>query len=289
MGPVMAAHALGRLEAALRLAPAPPPAGPDDFLSGSSGNVEGRRALAASALDRALDVRGALDGTRRRATRDGRQLPCRRVLTLTIAREDLPNLVTQTGAELQRSRHDVDQIVGAATGAGKFERLNELLDGRDLSSYDWVLVIDDDVLLPAGFLDRFLAAAESAQLRVAQPAHRRRSHAAWPITRRAVGARVRETTFVEIGPVTAFDRVAASELLPFPELRMGWGLDTHWSAVAREHGWPIGIVDATAIAHTLRPAAATYPREAAIAEARTFLTGRDYVPRDQIRTLVVHR
>ena len=96
----------------------------------------------------------------------------------------------------------------------------------------------------------------------------------------------RETTFVEIGPVTAFSRAAAAELLPFPkDLKMGWGLDVHWAAVAQERGWRIGVVDATPIGHTLRPAAADYPRETAAAEARRFLDGRPYVPRDAVRTL----
>ncbi len=39
---------------------------------------------------------------------------------------------------------------------------------------------------------------------------------------------------------------------------MGWGLDAHWAALAREHGWRMGVVDATPIGHTLRPPAATY-------------------------------
>ena len=59
--------------------------------------------------------------------------------------------------------------------------------------------------------------------------------------------------------------------------------------LAGEHGWPIGIVDATPVGHTLRPAAATYPREEAIAEAREFLAARPYVARDQVRTLREHR
>jgi hypothetical protein len=100
---------------------------------------------------------------------------------------------------------------------------------------------------------------------------------------------VRETSFVEIGPVTAFHRDTFATLLPFPELRMGWGLDAHWAAVAREHGWRIGVVDATPVGHTLRPAADAYPREAAAAEARAFLAGRPYVRRDEVRTLAVHR
>jgi hypothetical protein len=73
---------------------------------------------------------------------------------------------------------------------------------------------------------------------------------------------------------------------------MGWGLDVHWAAVAAAHGWPIGIVDATPIGHTQRPAGSGYARDAAEAQARAFLRGppaRPYVRRDEVRTLAVHR
>jgi hypothetical protein len=93
--------------------------------------------------------------------------------------------------------------------------------------------------------------------------------------------------------VTAFHRATFDALLPFPEsLPMGWGLDVHWAAVAAEHGWPIGIVDATPIGHTQRPAGSGYARDAAEAQARAFLQGppaRPYVRRDEVRTLAVHR
>jgi hypothetical protein len=289
MGPVTTWHSLGRLEAALRPGPLPPAtSGVDDFLSGRSGTAGGRRAQLAGLRDGWLDARGALSPARRRLDEAARALPRRRVLVLTVAREGIENRVTQARAELARSRHDIEHVVAPATAAGKFERLNELLaqHAGTLAAADWLIVLDDDVDLPSGFLDRFLAAAEGAGLLLAQPAHRLRSHAAWDVTRRVAGATARETTFVEIGPVTAFARPAFDTLLPFPAgLQMGWGLDAHWSAVAAEHGWPIGIVDATPIGHTLRPAAATYPREAAIAEARAFLNGRPYVTRDQVRTL----
>ena len=52
------------------------------------------------------------------------------------------------------------------------------------------------------------------------------------------------------------------------------------TAVAGEHGWPIGVIDATPIRH-LKPVAAAYPRDAAIAEAEAFLDGRAYVTREQ--------
>ena len=144
-------------------------------------------------------------------------------------------------------------------------------------------------MLPRGFLDAFLAAAEAAQLqpRPARPPPARRtprgrSRAAGPTPR----ARRR---FVEIGPLTAFARPPFDALLPFPaQLRMGWGLDVHWSAVARERGWRIGIVDATPIAPHPRPARRRLRPRGAVAEARAFLATRPYVPRDEVRTLAVH-
>jgi len=99
---------------------------------------------------------------------------------------------------------------------------------------------------------------------------------------------VRETNFVEIGPFTAFRRETFSAFLPFPDVKMGWGLDVYWSAVAAEHDWRIGVVDATPIMH-LHPAGATYRRAEAIAEAERFLDGRRYVHRDAVRTLRRHR
>jgi hypothetical protein len=95
---------------------------------------------------------------------------------------------------------------------------------------------------------------------------------------------------VEIGPVVAFGAVTFDSLLPFPPLRVGWGLDAHWSAIARERGWRIGVVDATPVRHALRPIAGAYSRDNALAEARAFLAERPYTPsREAGRTLAVHR
>ncbi|MET0602612.1 MAG: glycosyltransferase, partial [Baekduia sp.] len=279
-GPILTAHSLGRLRSLLdeRLALPPTPrgvAGVDDFLSGRSGYVAGKRGHLLHAHDLLHDL-AALPARVRRLRTAARTAPGRRVLVVGIERHDVPNLMAQARAELLRSHHDVTiDVAPAAAGLGKFENLDALLARHDLATFDWVIVTDDDVTLPRGFLDTFLACAEAGGLRLAQPAHRRHSHAAWDVTRRRTGSDWRETNFVEIGPLTAFDATAVATLLPFPkELKMGWGLDTHWSAVARERGWPIGVVDATPIEHSLRPAAATYGREEAIAEGRRFLDGR---------------
>jgi GT2 family glycosyltransferase len=299
-GIVMAAHSAGRVREALTARPRELSRGgtpdmkadaatattEDDFLSGASGTVAGKRGALLAIRDMAADVAQRLSGRHRRLVgAAARRPPRRRVLVLGVERPGLPGLMQQAIAELKRSRHDVVVRTGTAGSRGKFENLNALLSGQPLAEFDWVLVVDDDVALPPAFLDVFLHVAEAAGLRLAQPAHRLHSHAAWEVTRRRPRSDWRETTFVEIGPVTAFHRDTFATLLPFPELRMGWGLDAHWSAVARNRGWRIGVIDATAVAHTLRPVADTYPREQAIAEAREFLRHRPYVRRDEVRTV----
>jgi Glycosyl transferase family 2 len=262
----------------------------DDFLSGTSGQVLGiratSRALAADAVCEVLSWATLTPWRLRRAAARG---PRRRILILAIEREDVPNLLAAARTELERSRHDIHLATTTAAGRGKFENLNHLLASHASSEYDWLLVIDDDVELPRGFLDQFIFLAERFDLRLAQPAHRHRSHAAFAVTRRRPGRIVRETAFVEIGPVTAFHHSTFATLLPFPALRAGWGLDAHWSAVASAHGWPIGVIDATPIRHGLRLIASSYDRADAIAEAREFLATRPYTTaREAQRTRRAH-
>ena len=262
----------------------------DDFLSGVSGTVGGMDAVRREALDRALDARQLLTGGRLRLDLAARHAPpLRHVLAIGVERPERRPMAAAIRAELLRSRHNVELHTCAADGRGKFENLNLLLAAHPADGHDWLLVFDDDVELPRGFLDRFLFLCERFSLTLAQPAHRLNSHAAWPVTRRRAGSVVRETSFVEIGPVTAFARAAFPVLLPFPELRMGWGLDVHWAALAREHGWRCGVVDAVAIGHRAAPAAAGYARTDAVAEARAFLAERPYLSaREADRTLTTH-
>jgi len=303
-GLTMVAHSYGRLREGLRERGAPATFSPgeplvdpdsDDFLSGASGTVGGFDAMRREALDEALDAWQLLSAKRLRLGLAARHSPpLQRVLALGVVRPERRELAAAMRAELLRSRHDVELYTCAPGAHGKFENLNALLAervGGDLiPSHDWLLVLDDDVELPRGFLDRFLFLCERFSLTLAQPAHRLNSHAAWPVTRRHAGSAVRETRFVEIGPVTAFASRAFPILLPFPELRMGWGLDVHWAALAREHGWRCGVLDAVAIGHRVAPAAAGYARAEAVAEARSFLAERPYLSaREADRTLTTHR
>jgi GT2 family glycosyltransferase len=298
-GLTMAAHSAGRLREGLRerahranaRATGARGNAAEDFLSGTSGTVGGIDAVGRAASDEAVNAWERLSGRRLRLARAARSAPSpRRVLALGVVRPERAELADAIAAELARSRHRVELHTCPPQGRGKFENLNRLLEEHPAREHDWLLVIDDDVELPRGFLDSFVFLCERFGLVLAQPAHRLHSHAAWPVTRRRPGSVVRETSFVEIGPVTAFARSAFGVLLPFPELRMGWGLDVHWAAVAREHGWRCGVVDAVSIRHIAAPAAAGYPRREAVEEARAFLAERPYVRAAEAdRTLTTHR
>ena len=275
---------------------------PETFLSGEPRSVGGRRARArARVADAVLGARASLARLDAHLESLATAAPRRSVLVMSVYRPPAARLV-EALPRLRSKHHDVTLLFGstgaavdaladhtAATDmrAGKFENLNELWPG---DSPDWVLVVDDDVGLPDRFLDRFIGVAERFRLAMAQPAQTHTSHAAWSVTRRRGGALLRETRFVEIGPVTAFRRDAAAELIPFPPLRYGWGLDAHWAAVAEERGWRLGIVDALPVRHDEGMVAATYSGDEAIEEARRFLADRPYVQSARLQeTLAVHR
>lgn len=269
-----------------------------ELFSGDAGDVTNplRRAkrtlgeVGFEAIDRA-------SGVRRRADALAAATARRQVLVAGIYRPG-----SRLALEPLRSeRHEVRFALGATGAAtpalaaatvaegltgGKFENLNRVVGG----DFDWLLVVDDDVRLPPRFLDRFIGVCERFGFDLAQPAQSQLSHSAWRVTRRRPASLARETRFVEIGPVTGFARRAAGELLPFPELRFGWGLDLHWAAVAAERGWRLGVVDATPVRHEDSPVAAAYSGDEARAEAAGFLADRAHLPASRAGdVLATHR
>jgi hypothetical protein len=283
---------------------------PSSFLSGDAGDVtDPWRRAKRSAGEVAYTALDTVTGTRRRAARLAREVRAPlEILVIGVYRPD--SLIADALPPLHSDRHNVRIALGSAAAAdprvaehtvaegltgGKFENLNRVLAAAQgtrapEAPADWTLVVDDDVGLPGAFLDRFVAVCEVFGLDLAQPAQTLRSHSAWKVTRRRPASLVRETRFVEIGPVTAFSRRAAAELLPFPNLRYGWGLDLHWAALAGQRGWRLGVVDALPVRHESGLVAAAYPREEAEAEAARFLADRPYLPSVRAgEVLAVHR
>ena len=288
---------------------------PSSFLSGDAGDVtDPWRRAKRTAGELAFNALDTLAGTRRRAARlVGTTRAPLDILVIGVYRPG--SLFAEALHPLHSDRHNVRIALGSTGRAdarlrhhtvaesltgGKFENLNRVLEASGAAvpapgpgpdpDPDWVLVVDDDVSLPRAFLDRFVAVCEAFGLDLAQPAQTLRSHSAWKVTRRRPVSLVRQTRFVEIGPVTAFSRRAAAELLPFPELRYGWGLDLHWAAIAGQRGWRLGVVDALPVGHESGLVAATYPREEAESEAARFLADRPYLPSVRAgEVIAVHR
>ena len=251
---------------------------PETFLSGRVGHVGPRRMPLLRAADAVLDAGLRLRGVPRRLDALAREVPDRRVLAVCAYRPDSTR-VRAIEDELRRSRHEPRLAFGSTEthGGGKFENLNAILAEAGRGDEDWLLVVDDDVVLPDRFLDRMLGVCQHFGLQLAEPALTRASHGAWDVVKRRAWPLARETRFVEIGPVTLIGREPAAELVPFPKLRFGWGLDLHWAALARSRGWRLGIVDALPVRHDLGGVASAYPHEEAVAEARAFLAERDYL------------
>ena len=146
----------------------------DDFLSGTSGQVLGVRARTrAIARDTIQDAVRLARLEPLRLHRAARAWPRRRILVLGIERPDqCPICWPVPGSSCCVPRHDVEFVQREVGGRGRFQNLNKMLAGSPVQGRDWLLVVDDDVALPRGFLDAFVFLAERYGLRLAQPAHR---------------------------------------------------------------------------------------------------------------------
>ena len=167
---------------------------PNSFLSGDAGDVtDPWRVAKRRAGELAYDALDIASGTRRRSGRLAALTRPLEVLVLGVYRPG--SLLADALPALRSAHHGVECVLGstealpappladltAATGlaGGKFENLNALLAKAPRRRPDWTLVVDDDVVLPDGFLDRFLGICEAFALDLAQPAQTLRSHSAW--------------------------------------------------------------------------------------------------------------
>lgn len=201
-----------------------------------------------------------------------------RLLVCGVYLASREHLAGEAIAEFGRSsRHQVEQrwVALDEDGAGrcdlphtamrvtertdKFTLINEVCGDAD--SFDYVVVADDDVALPEGFLDCFLHLVERFDFCLAQPARTLSSEISHSITQQALGLVARRTMFVEIGPVFAVRRDAIPLIMPFNDSSgMGWGLDFVWPAILSEAGLRMGVIDATPVDHSFRPTVAHYER-----------------------------
>lgn len=219
----------------------------------------------------------------------------RRLLVVGVELMGVPTLGPQVRLELEQSAvWEVDNhwwSLAPSALRPKFSVINQLLAGVVLEPYEYVIVADDDIWLPPEFTDRFLSLMERHDLALAQPARTHNSVIHHPIVEQRDGLAVRETRFVEIGPLFAMRADAARLLVPFDESSpMGWGYDYVWPCVMAAAGLKMGIVDATPVRHTFRVAVSGYdPNEAAMQMGEYLQTHAHLAPRDAYTVLAEHR
>src|SRR5512133_548187 len=229
-----------------------------------------------------------------------------RVLVLGIYLADRENLAAEIAAELAKSTCTaVEQrwialgtsavapalervtVARVVTPTPKFTLVNRLLRDADPARYDCVLVADDDIALPDGFLDRYLDLVARHDLALAQPARTHDSYIDHPIVERLDGLDARRTRFVEIGPVFSIARAAYPVLLPFDESSpMGWGYDFAWPVAVEQAGLRMGIVDATPVQHALRKPVANYDFGTVMGQMKEFLAAHPHLSRDEAFTIL---
>lgn len=228
------------------------------------------------------------------------------MLVLGVYLSDREHLAAGVAAELARSerwtvrqrwvalgeRPPPPELAAVTTrheraAAPKFTLVNRLLAEERLDESTYVLLSDDDIRLPQGFLDRYLDVVERHRFALAQPARSHDSSIDHGFVERIDGIEARWTRFVEIGPLLSIHRSAFGLLLPFDERSpMGWGYDLAWPACLEPAGLRLGIVDAVPVEHKLRPQAALYSHTAEQETMRRFLAASRHLARSEAFTIL---
>ncbi|MDX2275113.1 MAG: DUF707 domain-containing protein [Hyphomonadaceae bacterium] len=119
-----------------------------------------------------------------------------------------------------------------------------------VEAYDYFLFPDDDLLFPAGGIDRLFAICASYELDVAQPALDLESYLSYPITSQCTDFDLRFTNYVET-MTPCFSRRQLKLVLPLlQKFPTGWGADLAWTMLSDQPAFKAAVVDAVPITHT---------------------------------------
>jgi hypothetical protein len=159
----------------------------------------------------------------------------------------------------------------------KFVAVARIMKEQFRPYHDYVIVIDDDVKLPTAFFDRYFQVARGLSLVLSQPALTKDSFGTWPCSYQIDEAIAHLVSFVEIGPVTCFEK----RIIPILRLDgspMGFGLDFVWARICRDKRWPMGVIDLVSVQHTLREVAKGYDDKGEDLLMNEYLSKTRHVP-----------
>lgn len=195
------------------------------------------------------------------------------VLVVGVAATHVPTFWHDMSEEINRSRFwSVEQRWGFTNRPEKFVSFNTQLLRRPIHEFEYIVFCDDDVILPPGFLDAYLALVTAYDFALAQPARTVKSTGSHEITFQHAGI-ARRTLFCEAGPVFSIRRDLFDLLLPFDNTYSGMcaGREFVWSFWLQEKGLRQGIIDGTPVAHTLRKDGISYDRRLTTSQMTEYL------------------
>ena len=262
-----------------------------------------RRALG-SCLDRVKRLRLRLSSVDFRTTAAAPQV--RRVLVVGVYLTDRPSLIAhlvqafsgdsqlkveQRWAAIGRpsSEESVKSVTRLVVTQPRPKNtlVNELLLMEPHQNFDYILIVDDDIVLPRGFLQAFLNIQAFADFALAQPARTGNSWIDHQIVRECPGTLARQTRFVEIGPLVSIRSDLAPHILPLEERSpMGWGLDFIWPVIVEDLLLRMGIVDATPMDHSLREPKSGYSHRMAHEQMRLLLGSARHLTAEEAHTVI---
>jgi hypothetical protein len=123
------------------------------------------------------------------------------------------------------------------------------LDRQVLGEFDYIAVIDHDVMLSISAINRLLFIGRIHRLDLFQPSLAHDSYISHSHLAQRPGILVRETTFVEV--MTSFLSAHAYALVRdlFPETISGYGIDIAWSQRIRNQGGRVAVIDGVPAKH----------------------------------------
>ncbi len=128
------------------------------------------------------------------------------------------------------------------------QALDRLLANEELQRFEYVLVTDADVILPAGFTDAFFALQRELQFAVAQPARTGASTLGCPMGEQQLGVIARQTSLIDPTFMFSLHRSTAALVLPFEVAAASEpGREAGWFERLADRETKMGIIDAVVV------------------------------------------
>jgi hypothetical protein len=146
-----------------------------------------------------------------------------------------------------------DMVLVQSQGT-KFTAIHRLMEGRPgfFEPYDYVLFLDDDILVSEDQLTRLFELVQTLNLKLAQPALRQESAYTWPVLVEQAGSIGRYLNTVEIMmPIVSREALNEGAYL-FGNTISGWGLDFALGDIIRRRFGKkeIAVIDSISVLHT---------------------------------------